>query len=148
MKVLLIKDVKGQGKAGDVINVSDGYARNFLLARKLAVEATGSALNEAKQRKESEVYQLNKRKEQAIADREKLSTATVTLKVRAGENGKIFGSVTGKEIAAALAEQGYVVDKKDVVIKDPIKQLGRLFVEVKLFTGITAKVNVVVVAMD
>ena len=148
MKVLLIKDVKGQGKAGDVINVSDGYARNFLLARKLAVEATGSALNEAKQRKESEVYQLNKRKEQAIADREKLSTATVTLKVRAGENGKIFGSVTGKEIAAALAEQGYAVDKKDVVIKDPIKQLGRLFVEVKLFTGITAKVNVVVVAMD
>lgn len=147
MKVLLTKDVKGQGKAGDVINVSDGYARNYLLARQLAVAAEGKALNEALQKKQSEAYQLEKRKEKAKADKEILDTVTVHVKVRAGESGKIFGSVTNKEIAAELAAQGYEVDKKDVVLKEPIKQLGREMVEVKLFGGYTARVNVVVEAL-
>lgn len=148
MKVLLLKDVKGQGKTGDIVNVSDGYARNFLLARGLAVEAVGKALNEAKQKKESEEYQLQKRKQKALEDKEKLTTATVHVRVRAGESGKIFGSVTSKEIAQALCEQGYEVDKKDVVLKEPIKSIGRLFVEIKLFGGISAKVNVVVEASE
>ena len=147
MKVLLIKDVKDQGKAGDIINVSDGYARNFLLARKLAVLAEGKALNEAQQKKQSEAYQLEKRKAKAKADKEALDTATVHVKVRAGESGKIFGSVTSKEIAQALTDMGYEVDKKDVELKEPIKQLGRMMVDVKLFTGIVARVNVVVEAL-
>ena len=103
MKILLVKDVKGQGKAGDIINVSDGYARNFLLARKLGVLAEGKALNEAMQKKESEAYQLQKRKDKALADKAQLDTATVHVKVKAGESGKIFGSVTSKEISTALA---------------------------------------------
>ena len=147
MKVLLIKDVKGQGKAGDVISVSDGYARNFLLARGLAVPAEGKALNEAVQKKQSEAYQLEKRRKKALADKEVLDTATVHVKVRAGESGKIFGSVTAKEIATALCEMGYEVDKKDIELAEPIKQLGRVMVDIKLFTGIVARVNVVVEAL-
>ena len=147
MKVLLIKDVKDQGKAGDIVNVSDGYARNYLLARKLAVPAEGKALNEAMQKKQSEAYQLEKRKAKAQADKATLDTATVHVKVRAGESGKIFGSVTAKEIAQALVDMGYEVDKKDVELEEPLKQLGRTMVEVKLFTGIVARVNVVVEAM-
>ena len=147
MKVLLIKDVKDQGKAGDIVNVSDGYARNYLLARKLAVPAEGKALNEAMQKKQSEAYQLEKRKAKAQADKVALDTATVHVKVRAGESGKIFGSVTAKEIAQALADMGYEVDKKDVLLEEPLKQLGRTMVEVKLFTGIVARVNVVVEAL-
>ena len=146
MKILLVKDVKGQGKAGDIINVSDGYARNFLLARKLGVLAEGKALNEAMQKKESEAYQLQKRKDKAQADKAQLDTATVRVKVKAGESGKIFGSVTSKEISTALAEAGYQVDKKDIVLDAPIKQVGRQMVEVKLFGGVTARVNVVVEA--
>lgn len=147
MKVLLVKDVKDQGKAGDIINVSDGYARNYLLARKLAVPAEGKALNEALQKKQSEAYQLEKRKAKAKEDKATLDTATVHVKVRAGESGKIFGSVTAKEIAQALCEMGYEIDKKDVELKEPLKQLGRTMVEVKLFTGIIARVNVVVEAL-
>ncbi len=147
MKVLLIKDVKDQGKAGDIVNVSDGYARNYLLARHLAVPAEGKALNEALQKKQSEAYRLEKRKAQAQADKAALDTATVHVKVRAGESGKIFGSVTAKEIAQALEEMGYSVDKKDVELKEPLKQLGRTMVEVKLFTGIVARVNVVIEAL-
>ena len=147
MKVLLVKDVKDQGKAGDIVNVSDGYARNYLLARKLAVPAEGKALNEAIQKKQSEAYQLEKKKAKAQEDKAALDTATVHVKVRAGESGKIFGSVTSKEIAQALCDMGYTVDKKDVELKEPIKQLGRMMVEVKLFTGIIARVNVVVEAL-
>jgi len=147
MKVLLVKDVKDQGKAGDIVNVSDGYARNYLLARKLAVPAEGKALNEALQKKQSEAYRLEKKKAKAQADKETLDTATVHVKVRAGESGKIFGSVTSKEIAQSLCDMGYEIDKKDVELKEPIKQLGRTMVEVKLFTGIIARVNVVVEAL-
>lgn len=147
MKVLLVKDVKGQGKAGDIINVSDGYARNFLLARGLAVPAEGRALNEAVQKKQSEAYQLQKRKEKAKEDKEKLDTITVHIKVRAGESGKIFGSVTSREIAAELAAMGFEVDKKDIVLKEPIRQLGREMVEIRLFGGLVARVNVVVEAL-
>ena len=147
MKVLLTKDVKGQGKAGDIIDVSDGYARNFLLARGLAVPAEGRALNEAVQKKQSEAYQLQKRKEKAQQDKERLDTVTVYVKVRAGESGKIFGSVTSREIAEELVAMGYTVDKKDIVLTEPIRQLGRQMVEVRLFGGLVARVNVVVEAL-
>ena len=146
MKILLVKDVKGQGKAGDIVNVSDGYARNYLLARKLGVLAEGKALNEALQKKESEAYQLQKRKDKAVADKAKLDTATIHVKVKAGESGKIFGSVTSKEIADQLVALGYEVDKKDIALEAPIKQVGRQMVDIKLFGGVTARVNVVVEA--
>lgn len=147
MKVLLLKDVKGQGKAGDVINVSNGYANNFLLPRKLATSAEGNALNEANQKKAAEELRKQKAIAKAKEDQIALSTATVKIKVKAGQKeGKIFGSVTAKEIAGELKNMGYDIDKKDVLLKEPIKTIGRLMVEVKLYTGIIVRVNVVVEA--
>lgn len=147
MKVLLLKDVKGQGKAGDVINVSNGYANNFLLPRKLATSAEGNALNEANQKKAAEELRKQKAIAKAKEDQITLSTATVKIKVKAGQKeGKIFGSVTAKEIAGELKNMGYNIDKKDVLLKEPIKTIGRLMVEVKLYTGIIVRVNVVVEA--
>lgn len=147
MKVLLLKDVKGQGKAGDVINVSNGYANNFLLPRKLATSAEGNALNEANQKKAAEELRKQKAIAKAKEDQIALSTATVKIKVKAGQKeGKIFGSVTAKEIAGELKNMGYNIDKKDVLLKEPIKTIGRLMVEVKLYTGIIVRVNVVVEA--
>lgn len=147
MKVLLLKDVKDQGKAGDVINVSNGYANNFLLPRKLATSAEGNALNEANQKKAAEELRKQKAIAKAKEDQIALSTATVKIKVKAGQKeGKIFGSVTAKEIAGELKNMGYDIDKKDVLLKEPIKTIGRLMVEVKLYTGIIVRVNVVVEA--
>lgn len=149
MKVILLQDVKSQGKAGDIIEVSKGYAQNYLLPRKLAAPAEGNALNEAIQKKASEELRRKKAQEKAKADQEALNGSTVHIKVKAGgKEGKIFGSVTAKEIAAALVEQGYTVEKQSVVISAPIKQLGRQMVEVKLYGGLTARVNVVVEADD
>ena len=147
MKVLLLQDVKGQGKAGDVINVSNGYANNFLLPRKLATSAEGNALNEAMQKKASEELKKQKAIQKAKEDQISLSTATVRVKVKAGQKeGKIFGSVTSKEIANELANMGYNIDKKDVLLKEPIKRVGREMVEIKLYTGVIVRVNVVVEA--
>lgn len=148
MKVLLLKDVKGQGKAGEIINVSNGYANNFLLPRKLATSAEGDALNEAKQKKAAEELRKQKAIAKAKEDQISLSTETVHIKVKAGQKeGKIFGSVTAKEIATELNNMGYNIDKRDVLLKDPIRSLGRLMVEVKLYTGIIVRVNVVVEAL-
>jgi len=147
MKVILLQDVKSQGKAGDIIEVSKGYAANFLFPRKLAAPAEGNALNEAIQKKASEELRRKKALEKAKADQEALNGATIHIKVKAGEKeGKIFGSVTAKEIAAELVKQGYQVEKQSVVLKDPIKQLGRQMVDVKLYNGLSARINVVVEA--
>lgn len=148
MKVLLLKDVKGQGKAGEIINVSNGYANNFLLPRKLATSAEGDALNEANQKKAAEELRKQKAIAKAKEDQISLSTATVHIKVKAGQKeGKIFGSVTAKEIATELNNMGYNIDKRDILLKDPIRSLGRLMVEVKLYTGIIVRVNIVVEAL-
>ena len=148
MKVILLQDVKSQGKEGDIIEVSKGYAANFLFPRKLAAPAEGNALNEAKQKKASEELRRQKALDKAKADQEALNGATIHIKVRAGEKeGKIFGSVTSKEIAQELEAQGYTVDKHSVSLKEPIKQLGRQMVDVKLYGGLTARVNVVVEAL-
>ena len=149
MKVILLQDVKSQGKAGDIIEVSKGYAANFLFPRKLAAPAEGKALNEANQKKASEELRRKKALDKAKADQEALNGSTVHIKVRAGEKeGKIFGSVTAKEIAVALEEQGYAVDKHSIVLKEPIKQLGRQMIDVKLYGGLSARVNVVVEALE
>ena len=144
MKVILLQDVKNYGKKDDVVNVSDGYAFNYLFPRKLAAPATAGAVNEAAEKKQAEKVREEKAKAKAIADKEALSSATVHVKVRCSENGKIFGSVTNREIAAELAALGYEIDKRNVVLKEPIRKLGRDFVEVKLYKGVVAKVNVVV----
>ena len=145
MKVVLTADVKNKGKKGDIINVNDGYAMNFLIPKGLAVEATAAAVHETNQKKAAE--QARKAKELAAAKEAaaKLDMATVTVTVKSGDSGKIFGSVTSKEIAEELKKQGYEVDKKNVMLPEPIKQLGRQTVEVKLYPGVKTKINVVVV---
>jgi len=146
MKVILLQDVKNQGKKNDVVEVSDGYALNFLLPKKLAAPATTGVIKEAGEKKAAIILKEQKLKEKALADKEVLSKASVHVKVKCGASGKIFGSVTSKEIAVALNELGYEIDKKDITLKAPIKQVGREFVEVKLYPGVIAKVNVVIEA--
>ena len=143
MKVILLKDVKGSGVKGDVINVSDGYARNYLFPRGLAVEATQASLNELKDKERAE----GKRKEQAVQDaREmanKLSEITLVMKAKSGENGKLFGSVTNKEIAQELKKQHKLsIDRKKIVLNEPIKQLCQIELEVKLYPEISGKLKV------
>ncbi|HHZ13524.1 MAG: 50S ribosomal protein L9 [Caldicoprobacterales bacterium] len=143
MKVILLKDIKGSGSKGDVINVSDGYARNYLFPRGLAIEATKANLNELKNKEKAE----EKRKEQAaqeareIAD--KLSDITLVIKAKSGENGKLFGSVTNKEIAQELKKQHKIsIDRKKIVLDEPIKQLCEMEVDVKLYPEISGKLKI------
>lgn len=145
MKVILKQDVKGTGKKGDILDVSDGYAKNFLLKKGLAEQASSVAVNSLKLQKEAEE---RRRAEEAAAIRALAKTmdkSKVTLSIKCGENGKVFGSVTSREIAAKLAELGYDVDKKKIVLKDPIKTVGDYTIEIRLMEGISAKVFVSVV---
>ena len=143
MKVILNQDIKGTGKKGDVLNVSDGYARNFLFPRGLAVEANAGNLNEIQKKKDAEAHRkaVNEQAAREIAKRVK--EMTVTIKVKAGEGGKLFGSVTGKEIADALLTQHDIeVDKKKIEMDDAIKTVGTHEVKLKLFTGVNATLKV------
>lgn len=145
MQVILTQDVKGQGKKGDVVNVSDGYARNFLLAKGLGIEATKSNMNDLKGKKESAEYKIKTDTEEAKKLAETLKGITVTLSAKAGDNGKLFGSITSKDVADALTNQHHIkLDKKKFQLPDGIKTLGVTEVTVKLYTGIsgTLKVNV------
>ena len=145
MKVILKQDVKGSGKKGDIIEVSDGYAKNFLLKKGLAEQASSVAVNSLKLQKEAVA---RRRAEEIAAIRElgkKMDKSTVTLSIKCGENGKTFGSVTSREIAAKLAELGYDVDKKKILLKDPIKAVGEYPVEIRLMEGVSAKISVSVV---
>ncbi len=145
MQVILTQDVKGQGKKGDVVNVSDGYARNFLLAKGLGIEATKSNMNDLKGKKESAEYKIKTDTEEAKKLAETLKDITVTLSAKAGDNGKLFGSITSKDVADALTNQHHIkLDKKKFHFPDGIKTLGVTEVTVKLYTGIsgTLKVNV------
>lgn len=142
MKVILLQDVKGHGKKGELCNVSDGYARNFLFPKKLAVEADNAALNELKNREQAAAHhkqeEINAAKETAA----KLNGKTVTIKAKAGSNGKLFGSVTSKEIASEIAKSlGIEIDRKKMSVAD-IKNFGEYTAEIKLYTGITAKITV------
>ncbi|HOB19388.1 MAG TPA: 50S ribosomal protein L9 [Candidatus Atribacteria bacterium] len=143
MKVILLKDVKGQGKAGEVKNVSDGYARNFLIPNKLAVEATDKNLSELKARQASEEHRRQQELAEARALAEKISNVEVIIKAKCGDNGKLFGSVTNKEIADALkAQHALDVDKKKIVLPDPIRNLGDFTLDVKVYPEVTAKLRV------
>lgn len=148
MKVILKQDVKGTGKKGEILDVSDGYAKNFLLKKGLAEQASSVAVNSLKIQKEAEA---RRRAEEIAAIRElakKMDKAQVQVAIKCGENGKVFGSVTSKEIAARLAELGYDVDKKKILLKDPIKTVGDYAVEVRLMEGVTAKIFVSVVPAE
>ena len=147
MKVILKADVRGSGKKGDVIEVSDGYAKNFLIKKGLAEPATASGINEISQRRTADAYHRAENEKSLRALAKELGGKTVTLSIRAGENGKVFGSVTTAHIAAALAESGYEVDKKKITTKEAIKTLGMFEAEVRLMEGVSAKVFVNVVPL-
>ncbi len=137
MKVILLKDVKSQGKAGDIIEVSDGYARNFLFTKGLGVEATAANLNEAKLKKANEEKKAAEELAKAKQTAEELKNVSVTVNIKAGADGKTFGSVSSKEIAEAVREQaGMEIDKKKIVLKDPIKALGDYTIPVKLHSQV------------
>lgn len=145
MKVILLVDVKGTGKKGDVCNVSDGFAQNFLLKTKKAKVADNSALNENTQAKKAKEYHYEQEKKSALELKSILDNQSVTVYIKGGENGRTFGSVTSSEISEALAKNGYKVDKKQIVLAQPIKLEGTYTVDVKLFTQIVAKIMVNVV---
>ncbi len=143
MKVILLKDVKGQGNKGAIVNVSDGYARNFLFPQKLAMEANAQNMNDIKHKQAAESgrkqHELDAAKKLAM----KISECVVVMKVRCGEKGKLFGSVTNKEIADALKNQHKItVDKKKIVLPEPIKTMGTFEPEVKVYPDVTTKLKV------
>ena len=147
MKVVLLQDVKGQGKKDDLINVSDGYARNFLFPKKLAVEADAKVLNDIKNKEAAKQRRIELEKQAARDTAEKLSGTLVKIKVKEGADGKFYGSVTTKDIAEALKEQcGLEVDKRKVVLGENIKGYGTYTVDVKLYPEISGKLNVLVYA--
>lgn len=145
MKVILLQDVKSLGKKGQIVNVNDGYARNFILPKKLGVEATGKNLNDLKLQKKNEEKVALDNLNAAKALSEKLAAGEVALSIKVGEGGRAFGSVSSKEIAEAVKEQMNLdVDKKKVQVKEAIKSLGTHIVSVKLHPEVTAELKVVV----
>lgn len=143
MKVLLLQDVKKLGKAGEIVDVSDGYAKNFIMPQKLGREATKEVINEWKLKKGSEANRKEQEKQEALRLAEELSKVKVVINVKGGEGGRLFGSVTAKDVADALEKQVQVkVDKKKIQLKDGIKSAGTYQVEIKLHPAATAKVNV------
>ena len=145
MKVILLQDVKGSGKKGELVNVSDGYGRNYLLPHKLAVEADAKAINEMKNAEQSRQYKIEQEKAKAKDNADKLSNQTLTISGKAGKGGKLFGSVTSKEVAAELKRKyGVDIDKRKVILESDIKTFGTYNCEVKLYTGISAKLKVMV----
>ena len=146
MKVILLQDIKGVGKKDQIINANDGYARNYLFPKKLAVEATAGNLGNLKSKQESNQYRKDMQKEEAIEVASKLKDITLTIKVKAGENGKIFGGVTAKEISENLKSQHSIeIDKKKINLTETIKTLGIVNVDIKLYEGVTAKLRVQVI---
>lgn len=141
MKVILKADVKGSGKKGDVIEVADGYGKNFLIKKGLAEAATAGGVNEANQKKAAEKYHKEEEIKAQKALAATLNGQTVTVGIKTGENGKVFGSVTAQHVAIALSEKGFDVDKKKIRM-DAIKCTGIFPVEIRLMENISAKINV------
>ena len=145
MKVILLEDVKSLGKKGQIVDVSDGYARNFILAKKLGLEATSKNLNDLKLKKAHEDKLAAQRLQEAKDFAAKLEGLQVTLKIKSGEGGKLFGSISSKEIAEAAKEQlGLEIDKKKLVLPNPIKAIGTTDVPVKLHPQVTGELKVIV----
>ena len=145
MKVILLQDVKGQGKKGQLIDVSDGYARNFLLPRKLAQEATADNINTMKMNDKALQEKRQKEREQAVSLSKVLKEMTLTVKAKGGGAGRLFGSVTNAEIADALSKQHKIqLDKRKIVLDDPIKNVGTYTVRCKLGYEVVAELTVVI----
>lgn len=142
MKVILLADVKGKGKKGELCNVSDGYARNFLFPKNLAIEADSAAMAELKSREAAAAHHKQEEIDAAKATAAKLEGKSVTIKAKAGAGGRLFGSVTSKEIAEQVKQElGIAVDRKKMTVAD-IKNFGEYTAEIKLYVGITAKITV------
>ena len=145
MKVLLLADVKGQGKKDQIVDVSDGYARNFLFPKKLAVVADAKVLSEAKSKEESRQFKLREEKAAAKALADKLSALTVNITASSGGDGRLYGSITSKDIAEKLASQHKIeIDKRRLVLSENIKAYGTYLVDVKVYPEISAKLKVTV----
>ena len=146
MKVILTVDIKGVGKKDEVINANDGYARNYLFPKKLAVEANAENMSKLKGRQNSADFKKQQQKENANIIKDEISKITLKVKVKAGENGKIFGSITSKEIAEELKKQYKIeIDKKKIQLKEAIKQIGVFNVDIKLYEGIIGKLKIDIV---
>ena len=145
MKVVLLQDVKGQGKKDDLITVSDGYARNYLIPKKLAVEADSRILNDIRNKEAAKARRIELEKQAAREMAEKFKGMLVKIRIQAGADGKFYGSVTNKDIADALAAQyGIEIDKRKIVLDSPIKAYGTYPVDVKLYPEIAGELNVLV----
>lgn len=146
MKVILLQDIKGVGKKDEVINASDGYARNFLFPKNMALEANAENMSKLKAKQASKDFKRGQEKEEAEKIAKKMEGILLKIKVRAGENGKIFGGVTAKEISDNLKEQHNIdIDKKKIELKETIKNVGTLTVTVKLFDGVIGKLKIDVI---
>ena len=143
MKVILLQDVKALGKKGELVEASDGYARNFLLPKKLAKEATAQAMNEYKNAENSKNYKIATEKAQAESYKKMLEGKKFKMTAKAGQGGRLFGSITAKQVAEEIKKQyNIAVDKRKVVLECDIKEFGTYKAEVKLYTGISAKIDV------
>ena len=148
MKVILLDNIKGVGKKDEIINASDGYARNYLFPKKLAVEANAENLSKLKAKQNSQEFKKNTERDEAKSLAKKLDEITLDIEVKAGENGKIFGGVTAKEISEGLKQKFNIdIDKKKIVLQDTIKNIGTFTVDVKLFEGVTGKLRISVKAL-
>ncbi len=140
MKVILLSDVDGLGKADDIVNVNDGYARNFLIKRKMALEATVSNLNSIRLKKGSQAEKARREKEEAQSVASGLNGQKVVLAMKAGEGGKLYGAVTSADIAEALREMGFSADKKNISVKGPVKTAGEYEATVKLHADVSVNI--------
>ena len=147
MKVILLNDIKGVGKKDQIIEAVDGYARNYLLPKKLAVEANNDNMNKLKAKQDSIKYKKDMERKEAEEIANKFKGIMLKVRVKAGENGKIFGGVTSKEIADGLKKDyNIIIDKKKIMLNDTIKTLGTVVVDIKLFEGIVGKLKVDIIA--
>ncbi|OGW33173.1 MAG: 50S ribosomal protein L9 [Nitrospirae bacterium GWC2_56_14] len=148
MQVILREDIDKLGKIGDLVKVADGYARNFLVPGKKAIEATPKNLNAMNHAKKMVSDRLRKLKKEAAADADRIKSLSVTIKAKVGEEGKLFGSVTSMDIVEAMKAQGVVIDKRKLVLDEPIKRLGDFMITVKLHSDVTADFKVSVIGEE
>jgi large subunit ribosomal protein L9 len=147
MKVLLLQDVKAQGKKGEIINVSDGYAKNFLFPRNLAKEATAQVISEVKAKNDSAAYKKETERKAALELAEKIKDAVIVFKTTGGEDGRLYGAVTTKDVAEKINSQlGLAIDKKKIVLSDNIKRTGEYSVKIKLYPEISVELKIIVEA--
>ncbi|MDD2445833.1 MAG: 50S ribosomal protein L9 [Clostridia bacterium] len=145
MKVILLSDVKGTGKKGDIVNVANGYANNYLLKNKLAEFASKNALNKNLNQKQSEEHRKQEEKKEAFETKKTIEQTKLVLSVKCGESGKLFGAVTSKELSEALQEKSIQIDKRKIVLNENIKNTGNYILDVKLHPEVTAKLKVEIV---